>query len=70
LGGAAGRDGVRLKRHGPGRIGHMGDVINQIVNIFRDLFGWMHDLVPGGFGLLIIPIVALGIVTILAVRSR
>jgi hypothetical protein len=48
----------------------MGDVINQVVNVFRDIFGWMHDLVPGGFGLLIIPIVALGIVTLFAVRSR
>ena len=48
----------------------MGDVINQVVNVFRDGFQWMHDLVPGGFGLLIIPIVALGIVTIIAVRSR
>jgi hypothetical protein len=51
-------------------MGHMGDVINQVVNVFRDLFGWLHDLVPGGFGLLIIPIVALGIVTLFAVRSR
>jgi len=48
----------------------MGDVINQLLNVPHDIFAWMYDLVPGGFGLLIIPIVALGIVTLFAVRSR
>ncbi|MFI5262110.1 MAG: hypothetical protein ACHQZR_06120 [Candidatus Limnocylindrales bacterium] len=46
----------------------MGDVINQAVNLMRDAFTWLHDLVPGGFGLLIIPIGALAIVTIVATR--
>ena len=44
------------------------DVINQAGNLLSSAFTWLHDLVPGGFGLLILPIGALAIVTLWAVR--
>lgn len=44
------------------------DLLNQALTLLHDAFQWLHDLVPGGFGLLIIPVGLLAIVTVFAAR--
>jgi hypothetical protein len=42
------------------------DVSNAIGNVFR----WFQTLTPGGFGLILIPLIILGTITILVSRNR
>jgi hypothetical protein len=46
----------------------MDQFFNTVGNIARDFFQFFHDLVPGGFGLLLLPLAALGIVSLLVAR--
>jgi hypothetical protein len=39
-----------------------------IGNIVRDFFGFFQNLVPGGLGLLLLPLAGLGIVSLLVAR--
>ena len=42
----------------------MGDPIGTVVNLLHDAFVWFQTLAPGGFGLLIIPLGALALVSL------
>jgi len=42
----------------------MGDPIGTATNLFHDGVGWLQALVPGGFGLLIIPLGVLGLLSL------
>ena len=46
----------------------MDQFFNTLGNVAHDFFQFFHDLVPGGFGLLLLPIAALGIVSLLVAR--
>ena len=42
----------------------MGDPIGTASNLFHDGIAWLQALVPGGFGLLIIPLGVLGLLSL------
>jgi hypothetical protein len=46
----------------------MDQFFTTVGNIAHDFFQFFHDLVPGGFGLLLLPLAALGIVSLLVAR--
>ena len=46
----------------------MGDPIGSAVNLLHDALVWFQTLVPGGFGLLLIPLGALAIVSLWMAR--
>jgi len=46
------------------------DVVQQGISFFQGAFHWFATLTPGGFGLLLLPLGALGIVSLLAARNR
>ena len=46
----------------------MGDPIGTAANLFHDGIAWLQALLPGGFGLLIIPLGVLGLLSLLIVR--
>ncbi|HEX7473681.1 MAG TPA: hypothetical protein VF323_11420 [Candidatus Limnocylindrales bacterium] len=46
----------------------MDQVFGTIGSVAHSIFTFFHDLVPGGFGLLLIPLIALGIVSLLVAR--
>jgi hypothetical protein len=46
----------------------MDQVLGTIGNIAHSIFVFFHDLMPGGFGLLLLPILALGLISILVAR--
>ena len=46
----------------------MDQFFNTVGSIAHNVFQFFHDLVPGGFGLLLIPIIGLGVVSLLVAR--
>ncbi len=44
--------------------------IDTIANAVHSVVVWFQTLLPGGFGLLIIPIGVLGIISLLVARNR
>jgi hypothetical protein len=46
----------------------MDQFFNTVGNIAHDFFQFFQNLVPGGFGLLLLPLAALGIVSLLVAR--
>lgn len=48
----------------------MADPIGFVVAIVENVVRWLQELVPGGFGLLLIPLAVLGIISLLAARNR
>jgi hypothetical protein len=42
----------------------MGDPIGAAANFLHDTVAWFQTLLPGGFGLLIIPLGALGLISL------
>jgi hypothetical protein len=46
------------------------DVFNQGVGIVQTVIHWFQTLAPGGFGLILLPLGALGIVSLLVARNR
>jgi hypothetical protein len=46
----------------------MDQFFNTVGNTAHDFFVFFRDLVPGGFGLLLLPLMALGIVSLLVAR--
>jgi hypothetical protein len=46
------------------------ELIDAIANIIHNVFVWFQTLVPGGFGLLIIPLAVLGLISLLVARNR
>jgi hypothetical protein len=48
----------------------MADPIGFVVAIVENIVRWLQELVPGGFGLLFIPLAVLGIISLIAARNR
>ncbi len=48
----------------------MADPIGTGFNLVYGVFHWFQVLVPGGFGLLLIPLGVLGVITLLVARNR
>ena len=47
----------------------LGDILNAIANTLHDIFHWFQTVAPGGFGLLLVPLIILGVITILMSRK-
>lgn len=47
----------------------LGDIVNAIANTLHDIFHWFQTVAPGGFGLLLVPLIILGVITILVSRK-
>jgi hypothetical protein len=47
----------------------MGDPVGTAAHILQGIVAFFATLVPGGFGLILIPLIALGIVSILVSRK-
>ena len=45
-------------------------IIDDVSNVFHNVLNWFQTLVPGGFGLILIPLIILGTITILVSRNR
>ncbi len=45
-------------------------IIDDVSNIFHNVWNWFQTLTPGGFGLILIPLIILGTITILVSRNR
>jgi hypothetical protein len=48
----------------------LGDVIGAVANFIHQVWVWFQTVVPGGFGLLLIPLAILALITILVSRNR
>jgi hypothetical protein len=48
----------------------MGDLIGAASNLLHNSIAWLQTLVPGGFGLLLIPLGALGLISLWVARKR
>jgi len=48
----------------------LADIINAVANTLHDIFHWFQTVAPGGFGLLLLPLIILGVVTILVSRKQ
>lgn len=46
----------------------MDQALGTIGNIAHAIFVFFRDLMPGGFGLILLPLIALGIVSLLVAR--
>jgi hypothetical protein len=46
----------------------MDQFFNSVGIVAHNFFQFFHDLVPGGFGLILLPLAALGIVSLLVAR--
>ena len=47
----------------------LSDFINWVANTIHGIVNWFQTVAPGGFGLILLPLIALGIVTILVSRK-
>jgi len=45
-------------------------IIDDVNTIFHNVLNWFQTLTPGGFGLILIPLMILGTITILVSRNR
>ena len=45
-------------------------IIGWIANTMANVFNWFQTVLPGGFGLILIPLIILGVITILVSRNR
>lgn len=47
----------------------LGDIVNAAVNLIHSIGNFFHDIAPGGFGLILVPLIILGLITLWAVRK-
>jgi hypothetical protein len=45
-------------------------IIDDVGNVFHNVLNWFQTVLPGGFGLILIPLIILGTITILVSRNR
>ena len=45
-------------------------ILDDISNAIGSVFHWFQTLTPGGFGLILLPLIVLGVITILVSRNR
>ena len=43
-------------------------IFDDVGNLFQDVLHWFETVAPGGFGLILIPLIILGTITILVSR--
>jgi len=48
----------------------IGDIINWFATTLQSILHWFQTVAPGGFGLVLLPLIALGVITILVSRNR
>ena len=48
----------------------LSDILDAIANFIHDVWQWFQTLLPGGFGLILLPLIILGVITILVSRNR
>jgi len=48
----------------------LASMIDAIWSGIQSVFHWFQTLVPGGFGLILVPLIVLGVITILVSRNR
>jgi hypothetical protein len=48
----------------------MADPIGFVVGILESVVHWLQGIAPGGFGLILIPLAVLGVISLLAARNR
>ena len=48
----------------------LGDIVNAVADTIHDIFHWFQTVAPGGLGLILLPLIALGVVTILVSRKQ
>jgi hypothetical protein len=48
----------------------MADPIGFVVGILEGIVRWLQGIAPGGFGLILIPLAVLGVISLLAARNR
>jgi hypothetical protein len=48
----------------------LADIVNAVANTLHDIFHWFQTVAPGGFGLLLLPLIILGGITILVSRKQ
>lgn len=46
------------------------DIIDWIATTLQSILHWFQTVAPGGFGLILLPLIFLGVVTILVSRNR
>ena len=46
------------------------DPIGAIIDILRGIVHFFETVAPGGFGLILIPLIILGVISLLAARRR
>ena len=44
-------------------------IFDDIGNVFNDILNWFQTVAPGGFGLILIPLGILGVISILVSRK-
>jgi hypothetical protein len=47
----------------------LADIVNAIANTLHDIFYWFQTVAPGGFGLILLPLIILGAITIFVSRK-
>ena len=45
-------------------------MLDAIASALQGIWSWFQTLLPGGFGLILVPLIILGIITILVSRNR
>jgi hypothetical protein len=48
----------------------LGSIIDAIANVIHNVWLWFQTILPGGFGLILLPLIVLGVITILVSRNR
>ena len=48
----------------------LADILNAIWHGIQNVLHWFQTLTPGGFGLILVPLIILGVITILVSRNR
>ena len=47
----------------------LSDIINNVANVIHNVVYWFQTVAPGGFGLILLPLIALGLITIYVSRK-
>lgn len=47
----------------------LADIVNAIANTLHDIFHWFQTVAPGGFGLILLPLIILGVITVVVSRK-
>lgn len=45
-------------------------MLDAIGDVLENVWSWFQNLLPGGFGLILVPLIILGVITILVSRNR